>query len=107
MKKASTTTANTLPPSAQDIRVAGRFKLGKKIGSGAFGDIYLGKISILTDCVAYYFVAEDVIKNTLVAIKIEHSKCAHPQLEYEAKVYKYLAGIRTLDSLLSYSSSSL
>lgn len=36
------------------------------------------------------------MKNTLVAIKIEHSKCAHPQLEYEAKVYKYLAGIRTI-----------
>jgi hypothetical protein len=47
MKKTSSTTQNTLPPSAQDIRVAGRFKLGKKIGSGAFGDIYLGK---LVDC---------------------------------------------------------
>lgn len=40
-------------------------------------------------------LAEDILKGTLVAIKIEHSKCAHPQLEYEAKVYKYLAGIRT------------
>lgn len=31
----------------------------------------------------------------LVAVKIEHAQTAHPQLEYEAKVYKYLAGIRT------------
>jgi len=26
-----------------EIRVAGRFKLRRKIGSGSFGDIYLGK----------------------------------------------------------------
>ena len=31
----------------------------------------------------------------LVAVKIEHTKRSHPQLEYEAKVYKYLCGIRT------------
>lgn len=34
-------TANTLPTD-QVIKVAGRYKLSKKIGSGAFGDIYLG-----------------------------------------------------------------
>ena len=28
---------------ALDIRIAGRYKLGRKIGSGSFGDIYLGK----------------------------------------------------------------
>ena len=26
-----------------DIRIADRYKLGRKIGSGSFGDIYLGK----------------------------------------------------------------
>lgn len=36
-------TANTLPADGRDIRVAGRYKLGGKIGSGAFGDIYLGR----------------------------------------------------------------
>jgi len=25
-----------------ELRVGGRFRLGKKIGSGSFGDIYLG-----------------------------------------------------------------
>ena len=28
---------------ALDIRIAGRYRLGRKIGSGSFGDIYLGK----------------------------------------------------------------
>ncbi len=27
---------------ALDIRIAGRYRLGRKIGSGSFGDIYLG-----------------------------------------------------------------
>lgn len=26
-----------------ELRVGGRFRLGRKIGSGSFGDIYLGK----------------------------------------------------------------
>lgn len=38
---ASKKTANTIPLD-REIRVAGRYKLSKKIGSGAFGDIYLG-----------------------------------------------------------------
>ena len=31
---------------ALDIRIAGRYRLGRKIGSGSFGDIYLGKGSL-------------------------------------------------------------
>ncbi len=36
------------------------------------------------------------MSSKLVAVKIENTKSAHPQLEYEAKVYKYLSGIRNL-----------
>lgn len=35
----------------------------------------------------------------LVAVKIEHTKSSHPQLEYEAKVYKYLCGIPGIPSV--------
>lgn len=41
-------------------------------------------------------LAEDVLTSKIYAVKIEHARSPHPQLEYEAKVYKYLAGIRTL-----------
>ena len=27
-----------------DIRIANKYRLGRKIGGGSFGDIYLGKI---------------------------------------------------------------
>lgn len=27
-----------------DVRVGGKFRLGRKIGSGSFGDIYLGRL---------------------------------------------------------------
>ena len=33
---------------ALDIRIAGRYRLGRKIGSGSFGDIYLGRQGICT-----------------------------------------------------------
>jgi casein kinase I homolog HRR25 len=60
-----------------DLRVGGKYRLGKKIGSGSFGDIYLGV---------------NIISGEEVAIKLESVKAKHPQLEYESKVYKTLAG---------------
>lgn len=29
--------------SPMDLRVANKFRIGRKIGAGSFGDIYLGK----------------------------------------------------------------
>ncbi len=48
-------TLNTLPAD-RDIRVAGRFKLTKKIGSGAFGDIYVGTL-LYTIMIDSFFVS--------------------------------------------------
>ncbi|KAG2216926.1 hypothetical protein INT45_004122 [Circinella minor] len=60
-----------------DLRVGNKFRIGRKIGSGSFGDIYLGT---------------NIITNEEVAIKLESVKAKHPQLEYEAKVYRSLQG---------------
>lgn len=60
-----------------DLRVGKKFRIGRKIGSGSFGDIYLGT---------------NVISGEEIAIKLENVKAKHPQLEYEAKVYKALSG---------------
>lgn len=60
-----------------DITVADRFKLGKKLGSGSFGDIYKGL---------------DVHMNQDVAIKLEKINSRHPQLIYESKLIKILYG---------------
>ena len=38
----STTSNTTNPFETQQIRIAGHWRVLKKIGSGAFGDIYLG-----------------------------------------------------------------
>jgi len=58
-----------------DLRVNNNFKLVKKLGSGAFGDIFQG-INPKT--------------NQEVAIKFEDINTKHPQLFYEAKLYQYL-----------------
>ncbi|KAJ8557742.1 hypothetical protein K7X08_004508 [Anisodus acutangulus] len=58
-------------------RVGNKFRLGRKIGSGSFGEIYLGG---------------NVQTNEEVAIKLENVKTKHPQLLYEAKLYKILQG---------------
>jgi len=60
-----------------ELRVGGKFRLGRKIGSGSFGDIYIGT---------------NVQTGNEFAIKLESNKSKHPQLLYEAKLYKVLAG---------------
>ncbi|CAG8499069.1 6242_t:CDS:2 [Diversispora eburnea] len=63
--------------TSMDLRVGNKYRIGRKIGSGSFGDIYLGT---------------NIINGEEVAIKLESTKAKHPQLEYESKVYKTLAG---------------
>lgn len=60
---------------ATDLRVGGKWRLGRRIGAGSFGDIYIG-INIHT--------SEEV------AVKLESVKTKHPQLIYESKIYRYL-----------------
>ncbi len=59
-----------------DHRVGEKFVLGKKLGSGAFGEIYL---------------ATNVQTGEKVAAKLEHRKTKHPQLLYEARLIKLLS----------------
>ncbi|XP_031482574.1 casein kinase 1-like protein 10 [Nymphaea colorata] len=57
--------------------IGGKFRLGRKIGSGSFGELHLG-LNIQT--------GEEV------AIKLEPVKTKHPQLHYESKLYVLLQG---------------
>ena len=58
-------------------RFGGNFRIGRKIGSGAFGDIHIGT---------------NVSSGDEVAIKLENAATKHPQLRIEARVYMILAG---------------
>jgi len=73
--KVLTDTNNVI--SDMDIRIAGRYRLGRKIGGGSFGDIYL---------------ATDMTTHEEVAVKLEHAKTKHPQLHVECKFYKVMQG---------------
>lgn len=68
--------------------VLDRFTLGKPIGNGAFGQVFVGY---------------DTKKgNREVAIKLEKSSCRHPQLRFEAKVYQELQGAAGVPRLMFY-----
>jgi serine/threonine protein kinase len=66
-----------------ELRVGKKYRLGRKIGSGSFGDIYLGT---------------NMTTGEEVAIKLESVKTKHPQLLYESKIYRILHGGRKLFS---------
>ncbi|KYQ50247.1 Casein kinase I isoform alpha-like protein [Trachymyrmex zeteki] len=57
--------------------VGGKYRLMRKIGSGSFGDIYLGI---------------NISNGEEVAVKLENMRARHPQLLYESKLYKILHG---------------
>ncbi|CAI0464776.1 unnamed protein product [Linum tenue] len=60
-----------------DHLVGGKFKLGRKIGSGSFGELY---------------IAVNVQTGDEVGVKLEPVKTRHPQLHYESKIYMILQG---------------
>jgi len=65
-------------PSARTGRVVGgAYRIGCRIGSGSFGDVYIGV---------------HVQSGEEVAVKLEPLNAVTPQLLYEAKLYKLLAG---------------
>ncbi|GMR62386.1 hypothetical protein PMAYCL1PPCAC_32581 [Pristionchus mayeri] len=60
-----------------ELRVGQKYRLGRKIGSGSFGDIYLG---------------QNIHNNEEVAVKLECFKTKHPQLHIEVRLYKIMNG---------------
>lgn len=67
------------------LHINRKFKLGKKLGSGAFGEIYAGN---------------EVSTGTRVAVKLEQRDAKYPQLRYEARIYHALAGTPGIPEML-------
>jgi len=59
-------------------KIAGLYCLGRKLGSGSFGEIYF---------------AVNIQTGEELAVKLESAKSKHPQLMYEAKLLKHLQGV--------------
>mmetsp|Transcript_16394 Transcript_16394/g.37805 ORF Transcript_16394/g.37805 Transcript_16394/m.37805 type:complete len:458 (+) Transcript_16394:102-1475(+) len=59
-------------------KVGGMYHLGRKLGSGSFGEIYF---------------AVNVQTGEELAVKLESTKSKHPQLMYEGKLLKHLQGV--------------
>jgi serine/threonine protein kinase len=82
-----------------------KYVLGKKIGSGAFGEIFIGNIYIYIHTILisddenpFYWLPSYSIQTAQnrqtgenVAVKLEHRKAKHPQLLYEARLIKLLS----------------
>jgi serine/threonine protein kinase len=60
-----------------DLKLNGKYKIGKKLGAGAFGEV---------------FVAKETATGDEVAVKVESNKTRHPQLLHEAKLLKLMKG---------------
>jgi serine/threonine protein kinase len=74
--------------SVVEHRVGEKYVLGKKIGSGAFGEIFLG---IFFDFLVLIILATNIQTGEKLAVKLEHRKTKHPQLLYEARLIKLLS----------------
>lgn len=63
-------------PSISGLVVAGKFKIGRRIGGGTFGELYAGV---------------NITNGVSVAIKVEKTSATYPQLAREARLYTLLA----------------
>ena len=78
-----------------------KYRLGRKIGSGSFGDIYLGtNISTMEEGKRVLYRLMSILCSirlpTAVAIKLECIKTKHPQLHIESKFYRIMQVLQTL-----------
>lgn len=87
-----------------ELRVGNKYRLGRKIGSGSFGEIYQGKntcifflLSIVRKLGPFFLIMQyppfsgtNIQTGDKVAIKLEPVKSRHPQLLYESRLYKLL-----------------
>ena len=60
-----------------EIRISNKYSLGRRIGSGSFGEIFLGK---------------DLQSEQEVSIKLENLSTKHAQLLHESRIYQILQG---------------
>jgi hypothetical protein len=79
-----------------ELRVGRKYRLGKKIGSGSFGGascpVRRRRPSRSPRACADIYLGTNVTTGEEVAMKLESTKSKHPQLVYEAKLYKILQG---------------
>ena len=82
-----------------DMRVGECYKIIKKVGSGAFGEIYKGNKDIKSSIIIFFrinkpptYIGQNTHSGDDVAIKLEPSSTKYPQLYYEAKLYKVFDG---------------
>lgn len=98
------TTTVTTANAIVGYKVGNSYKIGNKIGSGSFGEIHRGSFFLkkgrryirMNTCVlikrAKLLIGTDEKSGEEVAIKLEKVTAKHPQLEYEYRVYKAIAG---------------
>lgn len=67
--------------------IVDNYRLEKRIGSGAFGEIFL---------------ARNLTTNEKCACKVEPTSTKHPQLKYEERVYSYLKGGKGIPTVYFY-----
>lgn len=70
-----------------EFRIASRYRVGRKIGSGSFGDIYL---------------VTNIQTGEQLAAKMEKVNTSHPQLQYESRLYRLLQGEAGIPAIYWY-----
>ena len=78
-------------PAAMAQLIAGKFQVSEKIGSGSFGDIYMGGSAVSKAHRNRVERGTNITTGAPVAIKLESVKAQHPLLVFESKLYKLIS----------------
>ena len=77
-----------------EVRIGGRYQLRKRLGSGSFGQVYLGMFSFTFrhPALTQHAAGHDLDTGNEVAIKLEHHSIAPSFLDQEVQIYETLSG---------------
>ena len=90
------------------VRVGGRYRVGKLLGSGSSGEPISDLSSILPDTsIGSVFSGRDIRTGAEVALKIGRAGQSHSRLNHEYNVYTILAGSAGTSSVLWYGKEGL
>lgn len=91
------------PPTLDAVRVGGRYRVGKLLGTGGSGELNRdSSLTLFLSSLGSVYLGKDIMTGADVALKIGHPSRLPSSLSHEHNVYATIAGSKGVSQVLWY-----